>query len=82
MLNLFLLVVGLPVSQWVGESVLASLPKGKVWSWFLSFFAQYVFCLMLLLVFDRAPLGQASEAATALAFFVRWFYFIKRLKRN
>lgn len=78
-LSAFMLVCGLAASQGIADLVEASLPPGEVSSWLWAVGFHYVLCVGLLLFFDKAAFGAALVGALALTFFVRAFFFMKRL---
>lgn len=82
MLQVFLIVCGLAVSQHVARAVLAALPPGKLSSWCWSFVTQYVICLTVLVFLDHSSLRDAISPAIALTVFVRIFYLIKDIKNQ
>ena len=78
-LSVFTLVCCLAASQRIADLVKASLPPGEVSSWFWAVGIHYAICVGLLLLFDKVAFGAALEGALALTFFVRAFFFMKRL---
>jgi hypothetical protein len=82
MLQIFLIVCGLAISQQVAQAVSAGLPRGRLSSWCWSFAVQYVICLTVLVFLDHSTLRDALSPAIALTSFVRIFYLIKNLKNQ
>jgi len=79
LLTLFVFVALLALSQWVADQVKAALPAGRPSSWCWAVLVHYAICAGLLLHFENAPFGHTMESAIALTFFVRFFFFMRRL---
>ncbi|RYH40003.1 MAG: hypothetical protein EON54_18615 [Alcaligenaceae bacterium] len=78
--SVFIFVCGAAASQALAQAVKASLPAGKASSWCWAVLLQYLVCVGLLLVIDKAAIGDALDSAVALTFFIRWVCFMKNLK--
>jgi hypothetical protein len=78
MLRIFILLLGLMFSQWLGDAVRSSYPNS--WGgWIASFATQYICCVFLVAWFDQAVLLDCLRAGLILTCGVRWLYFMKRL---
>ncbi len=79
LLTVFVFVLLLAFSQWIADEVKAALPAGRPSSWCWAVLVHYALCAGLLFHFQNASFGRTMESAIALTFFVRLFFFMKRL---
>ena len=79
-LSVFFFVCGAVASQKIAQAVKASLLAETPLSWCWAVLLQYLICVGLLVLIDKASIGKALEGALALTFFIRWVYFMKNLK--
>ena len=80
MAKIFFLLLGLMFSQWLVDVIRSSSPSRSAAGWTIGFVAQYICCLVLVMWFDHVALSECLRAGLILTCFVRWFYFMKRLK--
>lgn len=79
MLKLFVIVCLLAASQHVADAVQGALQRDPVRAWCWAVCTQIAMCCLTFMIFDRASFGEAFGAAAAATYFVRTYYFFKRL---
>jgi len=79
MIKIFVFLLGVVASQWFADALKAS-SGGSTGSWMMGFATQYICCVFLLAWFDQANVVECLRSGVILILFVRWVYFMKRLK--
>jgi len=80
MVKILVFLVGLILSQWIGDAVKASSAPTSISGWVAGVVTQYICCVLLIAWFDQAHVVECLRSGVILTFAVRWFYFMKRLK--